>query len=161
MPKRGAKGTRGNADKYKKMLDNTPQLCKSQVYNALYDKLRKDARLDRFIAVVQYCSMSGLDIEDTVETLVKAFPSYISEKDLTVECFKDMIKNYHDISVAWGYGSLGDIISDIIVKNKALKIVENTTNMDDIVKYNEIYGKKEDMSSEDKKTTVNFNLFKK
>ena len=105
--------------------------------------------------------MSGLDIKDSVQVLVKSFPSYIDEKDLTVDCLNDMIKNYSDISIAWGYGSLGDEISQIIVKNKALKIVENTDNMEDIRAYQEMFGKKNEISSTDSKTTVNFNLFKK
>lgn len=162
MPKRGQRGQQAKqTEQYRKMYANTPQLCKSQVYNALYNKLKKDGRLDRFIAVVQYCSMSGLDIKDSVQVLVKSFPSYIDEKDLTVDCLKDMIKNYNDISVAWGYGSLGDEISQIIVKNKALKIVEKTDNMEDIRAYQELFGNKNDINSTDNKTTVNFNLFKK
>lgn len=162
MPKRGQRGQQAKqTEQYRKMYANTPQLCKSQVYNSLYNKLKKDGRLDRFIAVVQYCSMSGLDIKDSVQVLVKSFPSYIDEKDLTVDCLKDMIKNYNDISVAWGYGSLGDEISQIIVKNKALKIVEKTDNMEDIRAYQELFGNKNDINSTDNKTTVNFNLFKK
>lgn len=162
MPKRGQRGQQAKqTEQYRKMYENTPQLCKSQVYNALYDKLKKDGRLDRFIAVVQYCSMSGLDIKDSVQVLVKSFPSYIDEKDLTVDCLNDMIKNYSDISIAWGYGSLGDEISQIIVKNKALKIVENTDNMEDIRAYQEMFGSKNEISNTDNKTTVNFNLFKK
>ena len=162
MPKRGQRGQQAKqTEQYRKMYANTPQLCKSQVYNALYDKLKKDGRLDRFIAVVQYCSMSGLDIKDSVQVLVKSFPSYIDEKDLTVDCLTDMIKNYSDISIAWGYGSLGDEISQIIVKNKALRIVEKTDNMEDIRAYQELFGNKNDINSTDNKTTVNFNLFKK
>lgn len=162
MPKRGQRGQQAKqTEQYRKMYENNPQLCKSQVYNGLYSKLKKDGRLDRFIAVVQYCSMSGLDIEDSVQVLVKSFPSYINEKDLTVDCLKDMIKNYNDISVAWGYGSLGDEISQIIVKNKALRIVEKTDNMEDIRAYQELFGNKNDINSTDNKTTVNFNLFKK
>lgn len=162
MPKRGQRGQQAKqTEQYRKMYENTPQLCKSQVYNALYDKLKKDGRLDRFIAIVQYCSMSGLDIKDSVQVLVKSFPSYINEKDLTVDCLKDMIKNYSDISIAWGYGSLGDEISQIIVKNKALRIVEKTDNMEDIRAYQELFGNKNEINSADNKTTVNFNLFKK
>lgn len=162
MPKRGQRGQQAKqTEQYRKMYENTPQLCKSQVYNALYDKLKKDGRLDRFIAVVQHCSMSGVDIEGARDVLVKAFPGYIDEKDLTIDCLNDMIKNYSDISIAWGYGSLGDEISQIIVKNKALRLVEKTDNMQDIVMYQELFGNKNEISSTDNKTTVNFNLFKK
>lgn len=162
MPKRGQRGQQAKqTEQYRKMYENTPQLCKSQVYNALYDKLKKDGRLDRFIAVVQHCSMSGVDIKGARDVLVKAFPGYIDEKDLTIDCLNDMIKNYSDISIAWGYGSLGDEISQIIVKNKALRLVEKTDNMQDIVMYQGLFGNKNEISSTDNKTTVNFNLFKK
>lgn len=162
MPRRGQRGQQAKqTEQYRKMYDNTPQLCKSQVYNALYDKLKRDKRLDRFIAVVQHCSMSGVDIKGARDVLVKAFPGYIDNKDLTIECLEDMIKNYPDISVAWGYGSLGDEIAQIIVKNKALQLVEKTDSMQDIQMYQEMFGNKNEISSADNKTTVNFNLFKK
>lgn len=162
MPKRNIKGHQNKSTALnRKMLDNAETLCKSQVYNELYDRLRKDLRLDRFIAIVQYCSINGLDIKDTIDTICKSFPSYIDKKDLTESCFRDMISNYHDIAVAWGYGKLGDEISNIIVRNKALKIVETTDSMEDIQIYNSLYGSKEEINSEDNKTTVNFNLFKK
>ena len=162
MPKKGQGGQQAKqTEQYRKMYNNTPQLCKSQVYNALYDKLKRDKRLDRFIAVVQHCSMSGVDIKGARDVLVKAFPGYIDNKDLTIECLEDMIKNYSDISIAWGYGSLGDEIAQIIVKNKALQLVEKTDSMQDIQMYQEMFGNKNEVSSNDNKTTVNFNLFKK
>lgn len=162
MPKRGQRGQQAKqTEQYRKMYENTPQLCKSQVYNALYDKLKRDGRLDRFIAVVQHCSMSGVDIKGAREVLVKAFPGYIDEKDLTIDCLEDMIKNYPDISIAWGYGSLGDEIAQIIVKNKALRLVEKTDSMQDIAMYQEMFGNNNGINSTDNKTTVNFNLFKK
>ena len=162
MPKRGQRGQQAKqTEQYRKMYANTPQLCKSQVYNELYDKLRKDGRLDRFIAVVQHCSMSGVDIKGAREVLVKAFPGYINDKDLTIECLEDMIKNYHDVSVAWGYGPLGDEISQIIVKNKALRLVEKTDNMQDIVMYQEMFGNKDNSGSVDKVTSVGFYIGKR
>ena len=124
-------------------------------------ELINSVRLDRFIAVVQHCSMSSVDIKGARDVLVKAFPGYIDNKDLTIECLEDMIKNYSDISIAWGYGSLGDQIAQIIVKNKALQLVEKTDSMQDIQMYQEMFGNKNEVSSNDNKTTVNFNLFKK
>jgi hypothetical protein len=162
MPKRGQKNIQSkNTDKYRQMYANAPNLCKSQVYNALYTKLKNDGRLDRFIAVVQHCSMLGVDLAGACDVLCKAFPGYIDSKDLTVACFEDMIKNYHDISVAWGFGSLGDEISSIIVKNKALRLVEKTDSMQDILMYQQMFGQNSTASIEEKATTVNFNLFKK
>ena len=162
MPRKGTEGTKSpKVEQYRQMYENTPNLCKSQTYNELYNKLDKDGRLGRFIAVVQHCSISGLSIEDSVPIICKAFPSYIDERDLTVECFEDMIKNYSNISVAWGYGSLGDEISALMIKNKAHKLALKTESMTEIALYQEVFGKKEEVNTESKGTTVNFNLFKK
>lgn len=147
----------------RKMLDNNNTLCKSQVYNELYDKIRRDGRLNRFIAVIQYCSQSGLSIEDSVAKIADSFPSYIKADDFTVDCFKDMISNYSDISLAWGYGPLGDEISNIMVRNKALEIIGKTDNMADIEIYNKLYGNRDTVNTnnEDSKTIFNFSLTKK
>ena len=164
MPKRGQRGQQAHqTEQYRKMLNGVPNLCKSQVYNEVYSKLRKDWRLPRFIAVVQYCSSKGLTVEETVETILKSFPSYLDADNFTVDCFVDMVKSYSDIAIAWGYGPLGDEISQIIVKNKALQIVEKTDKMEDIQIYQSLYGKSEATSTDsvDSKTVINFNLTKR
>jgi glycyl-tRNA synthetase (class II) len=74
-----------------------------------------------------------------------------------------MIKNYGDVAVAWGYGPIGDEISNIIIKNKALRLVEKTEKMEDIEIYNRVFNsistsEKEGNSS--KETVINFNLKK-
>lgn len=148
-------------EKYRQMLNNTATLCKSQVYNEIYSKLKRDNRLNRFIAVVQYCSIKGYDIEDSVKFISRAFPGYIDEKLFTAECFEDMIKSYGDISMAWGYGPLGDEITDIAIKNKAVSLIEKTNSIADIETYNNIYHSVDKVSVEENKgTTFNFNLSK-
>jgi hypothetical protein len=164
MPSKGSKGNRSKKTAaYRQMLENTETLCKSQVFNELYEKLKSEGRLSRFIATVQYCSMSGLNINDAVDVIIKAFPGYISEKEFTVDCFNDMLQNYSDIAVAWGYGTLGDEISNIIIKNKALRLIEKTDKMEDIEIYSRVFngignsGKEESSSNG---TVINFNLKK-
>lgn len=160
-------GSRYNRSKktatYRQMLDKTETLCKSQVFNELYKKLRNEGRLSRFLATVQYCSMSGLDITDAVDMISKAFPGYINAKEFTVDCFNDMLKSYSDVASAWGYGPVGDDISNIIIKNKALSLIEKTDKMEDIEIYNSIFNsvntsEKEENSSNG--TVINFNLKK-
>ena len=52
MPRKVNKGQQAKrTEHYRQMLESTPQLCKSMVYNELYSKLQKDRRLDRFIAI--------------------------------------------------------------------------------------------------------------
>lgn len=164
MPTKGSKGNRSKKTAtYRQMLDNTETLCKSQVFNELYEKLKDEGRLSRFIATVQYCSMSGLNVTDTVNTIIKAFPGYINAKEFTVACFNDMIKNYGDVAVAWGYGPIGDEISNIIIKNKALRLVEKTSKMEDIEIYNRIFnsvGSSDKEGNSSKETVINFNLKK-
>ena len=140
------------------MLDKAPQLCTSQIYNELYDKLYKNFMVDRFVAVVQHCSVKGMTIEETISTLKAAFPSYINDDELTRDVFVNMLEDYPEVSFAWGYGQTGDEISKIIVKNKALKLVEKTDNMEDIQMYQDMFGVKQD-ESVDKSTSFNFNLF--
>lgn len=167
MPKRTNKGNRDKKTApYRHMLDKTEALCKSQVYNELYSRLKKDNRLGRFIAVVQYCSEIGINIDETVDQICQAFPSYIDKKDFTADCFRDMISNYSDISTAWGYGPLGDKISNIIVKNKALSLIEQTDSMTDIQIYQSIFNstipnEQSSVDSNNGKTIINFNLGKK
>lgn len=164
MPTRGSRGNRSKKTAaYRQMLDNTETLCKSQVFNELYRKLRDEGRLSRFIATVQYCSMSGLSINDAVDVIIKAFPGYISKKEFTVACFNDMLQNYSDVAVAWGYGPIGDEISNIIIKNKALSLIEKTEKMEDIQIYNSIFnsvGTSEKEGNSSKETVINFNLKK-
>lgn len=164
MPTKGSKGNRSKKTAaYRQMLDNTETLCKSQVFNELYEKLKSEGRLSRFIATVQYCSMSGLNINDAVDVIIKAFPGYISEKEFTVDCFNDMLQNYSDIAVAWGYGTLGDEISNIIIKNKALRLIEKTDKMEDIEIYSRVFNSMsntEKGESSSNGTVINFNLKK-
>lgn len=165
MPTKGSKGNKSKKTAaYRQMLDNTETLCKSQVFNELYEKLKSEGRLSRFIATVQYCSMSGLNVNDTVDVVIKAFPGYISEKEFTVDCFNDMLQNYSDVAVAWGYGTLGDEISNIIIKNKALKLIERTDKIEDIEIYNRVFnsvGSSDKEGNSNKETVINFNLNKK
>lgn len=144
---------------YKQLLMNTPTLCKSQIYSEIYNKLKSEGRLGRFIAVVQYCSIQGYDIDKAVEFIRKSFPGYISE-EFDKEAFELMLKAHTDISDAWGFGELGDEVTHIQIKNIALRILEKSGTMEDIKEYFEIFGK-QDTNSNDNRTIINFNLEKK
>ena len=162
MPVRGSRGNQSKQTKaYKQMLANTGTLCKSQVYNTLYVKLKNEGRLNRFICTIQYCSQAGKTIEETVKIVCNSFPGYIDTGDFTVDCFKDMLKNYGDIASAWGYGPIGDEISNIMIKNKALSLIEKTESMADIQIYKEIFDKIENIDNGSTGTVINFNLHKK
>lgn len=144
------------ASPYKKLLENTETLAHSQVYSELYNKISREGRLSRLLAVVQYCSIQGYDINKSTEFIVNSFPGYIDEKDFTPDTFREMMKAHSDIAQAWGYGQYGDKISDIIVKNKALELVEKTDTIEDIRAYIEIFGNSQQVEQGAQGTTMNF-----
>ena len=144
-----------NTSKYKELLKNTENLAKSSLYSEIYNKLVEEGKLNRFIATVQYCSIKNYDLDSTVELLIKSFPNFIKEFDKAT--FIKMMEYHSDIATAWGYGVLGDEISNIMIKNKAIEIIENTKSMEDIEIYSKIFNKVDNVSN-DNKTVINFNL---
>jgi hypothetical protein len=60
--------------------------------------------------------------------------------------------------MAWGYGNIGDEISQLIVKNKALRIIEDTDKMEDIKIYMELFGSNREVEKND--TVINFVMSK-
>lgn len=140
-------------------------LVPSQSGASFYDKLSRDGRWDRFVAVVQSCSMRGLTIDETVVAVNKFFPGYFRKMAFDVQSFKKLLYDFPELSQAWGYGILGDDVTDIQVKNHALKLVMSSDNIDDVKTFTDIYGTQlqknkavEKTDDDDKKTTFNFNL---
>ena len=147
----------------KAILDGV-NLVPSQTGADFYDRLSRDGRWDRFVAVVSYCSIHGFTAEDAVGVIIKCFPGYIKKRNFDVATFKSLVADFPELSQAWGYGAIGDDVSDIQVRNHALKLVMGSNSLDDVKTYVDIYGsslKKSDISNknnEDKSTTFNFNL---
>lgn len=115
-------------------------LVPSQSGASFYDKLSRDGRWDRFVAVVQSCSMRGLTIDETVVAVNKFFPGYFRKMSFDVASFKKLLSDFPELSQAWGYGVLGDDVTDIQVKNHALKLVMSSDNIDDVKTFTDIYG---------------------
>lgn len=146
------------------MLKNV-NLVPSQSGASFYDKLSRDGRWDRFVAVVQSCSMRGLTIDEAVVAVNKFFPGYFRKMSFDVQSFKKLLCDFPELSQAWGYGVLGDDVTDIQVKNHALKLVMSSDNIDDVKTFTDIYGTQlqknkadEKTNDDNKKTTFNFNL---
>lgn len=140
-------------------------LVPSQSGASFYDKLSRDGRWDRFVAVVQSCSMRGLTVDETVVAVNKFFPGYFRKMAFDVKSFKKLLQDFPELSQAWGYGVLGDDVTDIQVKNHALKLVMSSDNIDDVKTFTDIYGTQlqknkavDKADDDDKKTTFNFNL---
>lgn len=121
------------------MLKNV-NLVPSQSGASFYDKLSRDGRWDRFVAVVQSCSMRGLTLDEAVVAVNKFFPGYFRKMAFDVQSFKKLLSDFPELSQAWGYGVLGDDVTDIQVKNHALKLVMSSDNIDDVKTFTDIYG---------------------
>lgn len=147
-------------ERYRQMMKDTPTLCKSQVYNDIYGKIKREGRLNRFLATIQYCSSNGMDINKTVKFICDSFPCYIDNKQFTADCFKEMLKSFGDVAEAWGYGKAGDMISDIIIKNRALHLIEKTDSMEDIQIYKQLFDNVSKDKNDNSGTVINFNLKK-
>lgn len=147
---------KGNKTNTREMLKNQT-ICTSQVYNETYIKLLENGQLARFIAYVQYCSTSNFDIDKTLEIIKTAFPLFLDRKLFNRNTFINMIKTYPEISAAWGYGQLGDVISSTMIKNKALTLAMQTEKMEDIKLYNEIFNNSAD-ASKNSGASFNFNI---
>lgn len=141
---------------YREML-NKKNLVSSQTNGDIIDKLKSNSLYNRFLATLQYCSTKGFDFEKTLEYLCEAFPYFIDKKRFTCETLKNMIRDYPQISAAWGYGNIGDDVSSIMIKNKALELVMKSSSIEDIKVYKEIYDKVEQVTP-DNRTIFNFNL---
>lgn len=109
--------------------------------------------------------MRGLTLDETVVAVNKFFPGYFRKMAFDVQSFKKLLSDFPELSQAWGYGVLGDDVTDIQVKNHALKLVMSSDNIDDVKTFTDIYGTQlqknkadEKTDDDDKKTTFNFNL---
>ena len=120
-------------------MKKIPLLVPDKLEDELYTLLYNEGRLDRFKAIIQFCSSKGLSIAETVERLKKALPGYLSNKMFNIEVFVEMLKNHTDIAEAWGYGTDGDEITKILIKNKAIDIALSSNSLDDIEKFNKMY----------------------
>lgn len=160
MPKYGRGKPSKNTAIYRQMTQGI-NLCSSQTNNSIYMKLRAEGRLSRFIASVQFCSKAGLDIDATVDKLLSLFPCYLDPNVFTVDAFKDMLNSHSDVAIAWGFGPDGDAITDILIKNKAVSLIERTNSIEDIKIYNDMFRVVEPRASEERSgTVVNFNISK-
>jgi len=130
--------------------------CKSVVVSELYTKLQTDNRLDRFLALIQYCSSEGKTVDQLIEFLFKTLPGYLNSRDFNATIFKAMCKNHSDVSAAWGFGCLGDAINMTMIKNRAVQIAMETKDIGQIKTFKEMYDTV--VSEQSKPPAVRFTL---
>lgn len=146
---------------YKKMLEDANHLVTSQSVSEIYLKIKQEGQLNKFLALVQYCSGQGLDLAQSVDLILSRMSGYINRRKFSAETFAYMINNHHDVADAWywGDGDITDGVTNIMIKKKALKLVlSDDATMQDIKTYNELYNNRNSIS--DNATTINFNLHK-
>ena len=122
-----------------KLLGMTAPLV--SVTDNLYAKLKREGQLNRFISLIKVCSSKGMNIKETCEAIYATFPGYIIRQDFNDLSFARMCKDYTDISVAWGYGNYGDDISLQMIKDRATELALNTSKIEEIKVYHDIYNK--------------------
>ncbi len=84
-------------------LTHFNELIDNQYKSKVYEKLKKEGRLNRFIRAIQFCAFKNMSIKATCKYLSKTFPSYFRGEGLSPETFAKMIDRYKDIREAWGY----------------------------------------------------------
>lgn len=109
---------------------------KSQYSSTLYNQLKRDKRLDRFIAALEVCGLRGYSLKQTCEYISKLFPGYVRGRGLLPKTLADMIAFYPDLNDAYGF-SMG--VNEMLVHKRALALAEVTDDIDVIKKYNEMY----------------------
>lgn len=148
---------RENKTNTREMLENST-LCPSQQYSELYTKLKTERQLDRFIAILQFCSSTGKTLDDTLEYIIDKFGGFLNKKTFNISALCGLINTYGEIGKAWGFGSDGDVINDIMIKNKAVDMIMRSTDMSDIEIYSKIYNNKIKDINDKKPTSYTFTL---
>lgn len=141
----------------RKMLEGQ-NLCKSQTNSEIYERLKNDGQLKRFVACIQYCSSKGMNIDSALQFILQHFGGFLNKKEFTRECFVKLLNTYGIFGSAWGMGIDGDEINRTMLKNRAFELALKGS-MEDIKTYNELYDAVT-KSVEDSKPVFNFNINK-
>lgn len=108
----------------------------SQYSSTLYKQLKKDKRLDRFIAALQTCALRGMSLSAACKYLTLLFPSYVRGKGLNPKTLADMIAFYPELDDAWGFST--DVVQ-MSTYNRARALAETAEDIEVIEKFNDMY----------------------
>lgn len=108
----------------------------SQYSSTLYNQLKKDRRLDRFIEVLSVCGARNMSLTETCKVLTRHFPSYVRGKGLLPKTLAGMIEFYPDLEEAWSFNK--ELYELRAFKNASI-IIDVTDSIDDIKKFHEMY----------------------
>lgn len=117
-------------------IDVFKAATKTQYESDLYKQLKKNKQLDRFISALQLCALRGMKLTETCRQLSNLFPSFVRGSGLNPGTLSSMIAFYPDLEEAWGFSS--DIVQ-MLIYNKAKKLVEMSDYIGDIEKFNKMY----------------------
>ena len=108
----------------------------SQYSSTLYEQLKRDKKLERFICALQVCGSRNYSLRKTCEYITKLFPSYCRGKGLHPRTLADMISFYPELEEAYGFSK---DIGAMAAYNRAKAIAETTDDINDIKLFNEMY----------------------
>lgn len=108
----------------------------SQYSSTLYNQLKKDKRLNKFIAALEVCGLRGMSLRQSCEYLSKLFPGYVRGKGLLPKTLAEMIAFYPDLNEAFGFSM---DVNEMLVHKRAMTLAETTDDIDIIEKYHKMY----------------------
>lgn len=167
MPKRGEKKSKA-LQKNAEALKGIPIVCESQVYDKVYYSLEKEGKLSRVAALLQNSSSKGLTLEQTFNIFKQVFSGYYNS-EYNIKMFGDTIEKHQNLKDAWQYGTFGDIITNQLIKNKAISLLDGLADdnakdisyaMGAIEKYNKLYNDEyiDKMNGSDGSKGINVNI---
>lgn len=114
------------------------QAVPSQYQSALYNKLKKDKRLDDFLRVLRACALSGKTLKETCEVISKLFRSYVRNIGISPELLNKMRNRYKDIEQAMGFDNDYNLLS--AYENAAL-LAAKTESITEAISFIDRFGK--------------------
>lgn len=102
---------------------------RSQYNSVMYNQLKKDRQLPRFLNSLRVCSKMGFTLKETCDYITRVFPSYCRGKGLNPKTLADIISFYPDVEAAWGFCKEEVLMSAFV---KAADLVQMTEDMGDI-----------------------------
>lgn len=110
----------------------------SQYTSEIYESLKKDKRLDRFLQALSICALKNMKLRQACEYLSRLFPGYVRGKGLNPATLSKMILRYKDVADAWGFTTDTALL---VAFNRASKLSEASEKIDEIILFHKTYDK--------------------
>jgi hypothetical protein len=104
----------------------------SQYQSVLYERLKKDKRLDDFIKVIKRCSLAGKTLKETCIILSQLFRGYVRDIGITPDMLNKMRNRYRDIDAAVSFSNDNNILA---AYERAAKLAAKTEDMEEAIRF--------------------------